>query len=184
MAQKMQNFSTRLSGWWSPRHTILNEEGETLGVLNVHRNWRGMIMGGEYVPEKGEKLIIRRDPGLQRAQFSLWTDTREWLGSSLRPRLVQRRIDVWSGVRPYRIVPKAGFGRGWRVIASKTGEVASVRQPLLPRGSKWTIQRKMDFELMLFCYFLGSLSPSESFLPSSLDVSSSAEKSKAAPAGS
>ncbi len=184
MAPKIQNFTTRLAGWWAPRHTILNEEGETLGILKVHRNWRGMIMGGEYLPEKGEKLVIRRDPGLQRAQFSLWTDTREWLGSSLRPRLIPRRIDVWSGVKPYRIVPKSGFGRGWRIIASKTGEVATIQQPLLPRGSKWQITRKMDFELMLFCYFLGSLSPSESFLPSSMDVSSSAQKPKAASASS
>jgi hypothetical protein len=182
MAQKTQTYSTRLAGWWSPRHTILDEEGNTLGLLKVQRNWCGMIVGGEYVPGKGEKLIIRRDPGLQRGQFSLWTDTREWLGSSLRPRLIQRRIDVWSGVRPYRIVPKAGFGRGWRIIASKTGEVATIRQPLLPRGSQWVIHRKTDFEMMLFCYFLGSLSPSESFLPSSLDASSAQDKVKTAPA--
>ncbi|MCA9000859.1 MAG: hypothetical protein KDB61_02975 [Planctomycetes bacterium] len=180
MAPKTQTFSTRVSGWWAPKHTILDEAGETLGVLSVHRNWRGMIMGGEYVPKKGEKLIIRRDPGLQRAQFSLWTDTREWLGSSLRPRLIQRRIDVWSGVRPYRIVPKAGFGRGWRIIASKTGEVATISQPLLPRRSQWVIHRKTDFEMMLFCYFLGSLSPSESFLPSSLDASSAGEMAPSA----
>ncbi|MCP5022516.1 MAG: hypothetical protein GY930_12175 [bacterium] len=184
MAPKIQNFTTRLAGWWTPHHTILNEEGDPLGILKVHRNWRGMIMGGVYLPSKGEKLIIRRDPGLQRAQFSLWTDTREWLGSSLRPRLIQRRIDVWSGVKPFRIVPKSGFGQGWRIIASKTGEVATIKQPLLPRGSKWQITRKMDFELMLFCYFLGCLSPSESFLPSAMDASSSAQKPKATSASS
>ncbi|MBL4771239.1 MAG: hypothetical protein JKY61_08880 [Planctomycetes bacterium] len=184
MAQKTQTFTTRLSGWWAPRHTIKNEEGQVLGILNVHRNWYGMIVGGEYLPEKGEQLIFRRNPGLQRCQFALWTDTREWLGSSLRPRFFQRRIDVWTGVRPYRMVPKAGFGRGWRILASKTGQVATIKQPLLPRGSKWQISRKMDFELMLFCYFLGSLSPSESFLPSSLDASSTQNKPKAAAAGS
>ncbi|MEZ5974749.1 MAG: hypothetical protein R3E96_07865 [Planctomycetota bacterium] len=63
-----------------PRHTIQDSEGRTLGVLTVTRNWRGMVIAGEYSPEKGEKLLLRREPGLQRAQFSLWTGDREWLG--------------------------------------------------------------------------------------------------------
>lgn len=170
MADKTKTFRTRIAGWWKPRHTILDEEGQELGVLSVHRNWRGMIMGGQYHPEKGEKLVFRRDPGLQRAQFSLWTEEGEWLGSSLRPHPFRRRIDVWNSVRPYRVVPKRSFGRGWRIIASKTGEVADIEQPLFPRGSTWTAQRKLDFELLLFCYFLGSMTPAESWLPTSLDA--------------
>jgi len=90
-----------------------------------------------------------------------------------------RRIDVWNSVRPYRVVPKRGLGRGWRIIASKTGEVASIEQPLFPRKSQWTAQRKLDFELLLFCYFLGSMSPMESVMPTSLDAD---YRSKAAPA--
>lgn len=182
MADKSKTYRSKIAGLWTPRHTILDEEGQTLGLLTVHRNWRGMIVGGHYHPEKGEKLVFRRDPGLQRAQFSLWTEEGEWLGSSLRPKPLVRRIDVWNSVRPFRVVPKRGFGRGWRIIASKTGEVASIEQPLFPRTSEWTAQRKVDFELLLFCYFLGSMSPMESLMPTSLDAEYRSKGSPAATA--
>ncbi|MEZ6005058.1 MAG: hypothetical protein R3F17_11740 [Planctomycetota bacterium] len=170
MASSTQNYRTRVSGWWTPRHTIQDSEGRTLGVLTVTRNWRGMVIAGEYSPEKGEKLLLRREPGLQRAQFSLWTGDREWLGSSIRPRPFQRRIDIFAGVRPYRVVPFPGLRRGWRVIASKTGEVATIEQSLLGRGSRWTAQKKVDFEMLLFSYFIGSLASNESILPTALDA--------------
>ncbi|HPF15091.1 MAG: hypothetical protein H6830_11190 [Planctomycetes bacterium] len=184
MSDKTDTFRTKISGWWSPRHSILNGEGQLLGVLTIERNWRGMIVGGEYQPEKGERLLMRREPGLQRAQFSLWTAEREWLGSSIRPHPFQRRIDVWTGVRPYRVVPKLTLGRGWRVVASKTGEVASIDQPLVPRGSTWHSQPKIDFELLLFCYFLGSLAPMESLLPTSIDAPNRSDNPKTAHQGS
>ena len=68
------------------------------------------------------------------------------------------------------MVPRRGFGRGWRVVATKTGESAEIRTSLLGRGSKILQHRKMDFELLLFCYFLGSISLAESLLPTSLDA--------------
>ena len=170
MPEPIKTLRTKVRGTWSPRHTFLDAEGNTLGVLSVRRNRWGMVTSAEYRPEKGEVLHLRRDPGLLRAQFSLWTDNKEWLGSSLRWHVGRRQIDVWAGGRPYRIVPRRGFGRGWRVVATKTGEAAEVRVPLIGRASTIGQYRKMDFELLLFCYFLGSISLFESLLPTSLDA--------------
>ena len=170
MPQPIKTLQTKVRGAWRPRHTFLNEEGKVLGVLTVSRNRWGMVVSAEYRPEKGEVLYLRRDPGLLRAQFSLWTDNKEWLGSSLRWHVGRRQVDVWTGGRPYRLVPRRGFGRGWRVVATKTGESAEIRTSLLGRGSKILQHRKMDFELLLFCYFLGSISLAESLLPTSLDA--------------
>lgn len=170
MPTPIKSLKTKVSGLWSPRHTFLDDEGNTLGVLSVKRNKWGMVVSADYRPEKGEVLYFRRDPGLLRAQFSLWTDGKEWLGSSLRWHVGRRQIDVWTGGRPYRVVPRRGFGRGWRVVATKTGEAAEVRSPLVGKNSTVEQFRKMDFELLLFCYFLGSISLVESFLPTSLDA--------------
>jgi len=169
MADPIQTYQTRVSGLWSPRHALLDAAGAELGVLEVRRNRWGMIQSGEYQPEKGEVLFFRRDPGLLRAQFSLWTDGREWLGSSLRWNVVRRQIDLWTGSRPYRIVPRQGFGCGWRLVASKTGVVAQILPRPFRRDSRIEIYRKVDFELVLCSYFLGSIILRESFFPSSLD---------------
>ena len=183
MAEPIQTYHTRVSGLWNPRHTILDESGAELGLLSVRRNRLGMVVSGEYRPEKGEVLYFRRDPGLLRAQFSVWTDGKEWLGSSLRWNVVRRQIDVWTGSKPYRIVPAQTFSRGWRLVASKTGEVAQIRPKPLRRDSTIEVFRKMDFELVLFSYFLGSIALSESFFPSSLDFMHSAASRRTTPSG-
>jgi len=170
MNEAPKTYRTRVKGLWSPRHTLLDEEGRVLGVLEVRRNRWGMVVGGTYRPEKGEVLSFERNPGLLRGQFSLWTDGREWLGSSLRPRISRRQIDVWTGGKPYRIVPRTGLRRGWRVVATKTGEVAEIEVGLLGRDARIVLRRKMDLELLLFCYFLGSMVLFESLLPTSLDA--------------
>ena len=38
------------------------------------------------------------------------------------------------------------------------------------RGTRIQLNRKMDLELLLFCYFLGSMVLLESILPTSLDA--------------
>ena len=182
MSESLRTLHTRVQGRWNPRHTFF-EGDDRLGVLTVRRNGFGMVVAGEYRPEKGEVLLVRRDPGLLRAQFSIWTDSREWLGSSLRWHVARRQVDVWTGGRPYRIVPARGFRRGWRLVASKTGETARIEPRRFGRDSTITLHRKMDFELVLFAYFLGSVTLNESFFPSSLDIydpaSSPATPSKA-----
>lgn len=179
MPEPIQTFTTRVRGRWAPRHTILDERGHELGVLTVGRNRWGMVVAGEYRPERGEVLSFRRDPGLLRAQFSLWTDGREWLGSSLRWHVGRRQIDVWTGGKPYRVVPRAGLRRGWRVVATKTGEVAEIRAPWLGRGCTIDVHRKIDFELLLFCYFLGSMTLAESIPPTSLELFRGEDRSPA-----
>ena len=170
MSDVLRTYSTRVRGWWAPRHTILDGEGTPQGVLKMRRNRFGMVVGAEYRPEKGEVLLFERNPGLLRAQFSVWTEAREWLGSSLRPHVVQRRTDVWTGGKPYRVVPRTGLRRGWRVVATRTGEVAEIRHRWFGRDARILVRRKMDFELLLFCYFLGSLALTESLPPTSLDA--------------
>ena len=168
MAEPIATYSTRVRGFWNPRHTLLDAAGRPQGVLTVRRNRLGLVVSGEYQPESGEVLVIRRNPGLLRAQFFLWTKGREWLASSMRWNVLRREITIWSGTKPYRVVPRSGFRRGWRIVATKTGEVARISAPLLGRGCTLEVFRKLDLEVLLFCYFLGSLTMTESLLPTTL----------------
>ena len=183
MAAPIRTYTSKVSGLWSPRHTISDDEGAILGVLHVQRNWRGMVISAEYRPQKGEVLTIRRDPGLLRAQFSVWTDGSEWLGSSLRPSVITRLIELWTGGKAYRVVPTPGIGRGWRVVATKTGEVARISLGLIGRKAKIQAFRKMDFEILLLCYFVGTLTPNEMFWPTSLETLGEGIKGGAATQG-
>lgn len=164
MAEVIATYSTRVSGLWNTRHTI-SKDHEVLGVLTIRRNGKGMIVSGTYTPEKGEVLHFRRDPGLLRSQFSLWTETREWLGSSLRWSFLKREIAMATGNKPYRLLPLPGFRRGWSMFAPKTGEMARIVPLTLRRDSRIEVFRRLDFELLLFAYFLGSQIYAESFWP-------------------
>lgn len=165
MSETIATYEIRVTGLWTTRHTVTSG-GQPLGVLTVARNGKGLISRGEYRPEKGEVLHFRRDPGLLRSQFSLWTEGREWLGSSLRSSFVRREIALATGNKPYRVLPVAGFGRGWRMLAPKTGELARIAPLLLRRNSRIEVFRRVDFELVLFAYFLGHQIYAESFWPS------------------
>ncbi|MBI1381273.1 MAG: hypothetical protein GC161_09300 [Planctomycetaceae bacterium] len=159
----IQVYDSKWSGLLSPRH-VITSEGAPVGVLEVKRQ-RGLIVGGEFRPEKGEVLFIRRDPGLARSQFSLWTDGREWLGSSLRWTSFAREVAISNGNKPFRLLPVEGWGFGWSLYAPKSGENARiVAQPL--RGTaRLEVYRRLDFPLLLFSYFLGAQILWESFLP-------------------
>ena len=170
MPEPLKTFTTRVSGFLRPRHVVSDAEGKELGVLEVSRNRLGLIVGGEWKPVKGEVLSIKRDPGLLRAQFALWSEGREWLGSTIRPGVMARTIEMWTGGKPLRLVPRLEFGRGWRVVGAKSGMVAKVEHGLLGRGATLHTYRKMDFELLIFAYFVGSLALAESALPTSLEA--------------
>jgi len=165
MPQAIATYTTRVSGLWSTRHEISSGDGGRVGVLTIERNGKGMVVRGAYVPEKGEKLVLRRDPGLLRSQFSLWTEGREWLGSSLRWSFVGREIVLSTGAKPYRLLPLPSFRPGWRLVAPKTGEMARIRPSLLRRTSRIDVYRRVDFELALFAYFLGWQLHIESWWP-------------------
>jgi len=170
MPAKQETYRVQVRGMLAPRHTLLDGQGRPLGTLQVRRNRWGLTVAAEYQPEKGERLTLQRDPGLQRAQFTLWTEGREWLGSSLRWHPGRRQIDVWTGSKPLRMVPRTGFARGWRILAPRTGELARIVAPLVGRGCTIERLRKIDPELLIFCYFLGSLSLGESLWPTALDA--------------
>jgi len=157
-------YTTRVSGLWSSRHELWKEE-ERQGLLTMERNWHGMVTAGEYRPEKGEVLIFRRDPGLVRSQFSMWTEEREWLGSSLRWNPVQRTVQLSTGGKPYTLLPCPGLVRGWILQAPKTGLSARFEAGLIGRDSKLEVFRRLEFPLLLFAYFLGSQIYLESLLP-------------------
>tara|TARA_R110002126_G_scaffold64513_13_gene165212 strand:+ start:1617 stop:2165 length:549 start_codon:yes stop_codon:yes gene_type:complete len=178
MADPIQSFRTRVRGFWTKRHEVLDSEGRTLGTLTVRRNKWSMVVGGEYRPEQGEVLSIRRDPGLLRAQFSVWTESREWLASSLRWHVAQRQIQIEAGSKKHRLVPQLGLRSGWRLMATKTGEVANFKLGF--RKATLHVNRKMDFELLLFCYFLGTMTPLESIWPTALDLPERSVDGKAA----
>ena len=170
MSKPRETYRTRVSGFWSPKHTFLDEDGKEIGKLTVRRNRVGLIVGAEYRPERGEVLDFRREPGLLRAQFSVWTEGREWLGSSIRQGIARRTVELWTSTRPYRLVPRLGFSRGWRMVATKTGLVAEIQHGLLSRNATLEVHRKLDFELLLLGYFVGNLALNESLPPTSLEA--------------
>jgi len=157
-------YRVQVTGLWNTRHALSGPDG-ALGVMTVHRGPWGLIDGGRYEPEQGEVLVFRRDPGLLRSQFSLWTEEREWLGASLRWSFRRREISISTGGKPFRILPLPGFRRGWRLVAPKTGEAARMTAGLLGRATTITVQRRMDLELVLFAYFLGAQILFESLWP-------------------
>lgn len=169
MANKQKKFTTRVSGILRPRHTVMDEEGKELGVLEVQRSRLGLIVGATWKPVKGEILEIRRDPGLLRAQFACWTEAREWLGSSIRPGVARRTIEMWTGGKPLRLVPRLELGRGWRIVGAKSGVVAQIDHGFLGRSAEISTFRKIDFELLIFAYFIGGLALWESALPTSVE---------------
>jgi hypothetical protein len=161
MSEPILIYRVRVSGFWSTRHTIEVEtpEGgrEPVGTLDVRRNLCGMVVRGEYRPEKGEVLTFRRDPGLLRSQFSVWTEGREWLGSALRWGWAKRTIEVSTATsnKAYHMVPHAGWKRGWRLIAPKTGEAARMRAGLLGRSTRIEVFRRLDADLVVLTHFIG-----------------------------
>lgn len=165
MPETIATYRTRVSGLFRPRHVIVDAGGKEVGVLSISRNKKGVITGARYQPAQGEVLAIRRDPGILRSQFSCWTEGREWIGSSLRWSFFAREIALATGNKPYRLLPVAGLRRGWRMFAPKTGEMARIEPRGLGRGSTIQVFRRVDFELVLFAYFLGSQVYSESFWP-------------------
>jgi hypothetical protein len=165
MSESIATYRTRVRGLWSTRHTIEDAAGARVGLLACRRDGKGLITGGRYEPVKGEVLVFRRDPGILRSQFSCWTDGREWIGSSLRWSFLAREIALATGNKPYRLLPAAGFHRGWRMLAPKTGEMARIEPRTLGRGSTIEVFRRVDFELVVFAYFLASQVYLESLWP-------------------
>ena len=165
------------SGLLTPRFTFVGEEGP-LGVLTLERG-RGMVVAGHWSPEQGEVLHMRRDPGLLRSQFSLWTEAREWLGSSLRADFIQRLIRLHTGSRPLRMLPLTGLRSGWVLQAPKTGDMAHIHLSWLG-ADRIEVRRKVDIELVIFAYFLGAQLRLESLWPGPLEA---AERSAARLAG-
>lgn len=164
MSEPIQTYTTRVRGRWNQRHEILGPDGSE-GVLLVARNAGGLVVGGEFRPTKGEVYTFRRDPGLLRSQFSMWTDGKEWLGSSLRWSFVARSVHLSTGTKPFRLLPLPGFRRGWGLYAPKTGEAARIEVGYLGRDARLSVFRRMDLSLLLFAYFLGSQILIESLLP-------------------
>jgi len=164
MPELIATYRTEVSGLWNTRHRIRSDAAE-LGVLTFQRRPTSLVVGGVYRPQTGEVLHFRRDPGILRSQFSLWTEGREWLGSSLRWSVWRREIALSTGNKPYRLLPLPSFGPGWRMVAPKTGELARLRPRLLGRGMTIEVYRKVDFELLMFAYFLASQLYLESLWP-------------------
>jgi hypothetical protein len=171
-------YEVRIRGFWNSVHRLETKEGP-LGVLTIERNAWGLVVGGRYSPTKGEVLVVRRDPGLLRSQYSMWTEGKEWLGSSLRWHLARREIVLHTGSRPLRILPLPGFRAGWTLQAPKTGEMARIHGFPFSRKARIEVFRKVEMELVVFAYFLGA-----GLLPESLWPGRNAEGETQAPAPS
>jgi hypothetical protein len=150
-------------GLLSPDFELSSSEGPA-GVLTLARG-RGMVVGGRWSPVAGEVLVMRRDPGLLRSQFSLWTEGHEWLGSSLRPHVLRREVLLHTGSRPLRLLPLTGLRSGWVLLAPKTGDMARFHLPLAGGGGRIEVYRKVDFEMVVFAWFLGCQLRLESLWP-------------------
>lgn len=164
MTEPLQTYRFSASGLFTPRYTVF--EGDTrLGELAVKRNAFGMISGATYRPEKGEVLEFKRNPGLLRAQFAMWTENREWLASSLRWSFFRRPITIHTGTKPQTVAPLPGWRAGWTLLAPKTGEMARMNAAPFSSSSEIEVYRRLDFELVLFAFFLGSLTKLEFLAP-------------------
>ena len=167
MPESVSTYRTRVAGLWNTEHQLLGPDGP-IGTLSVRRNGWGTVTSGDWQPVQGEKLLLRRDPGLLRSQFSLWTEGREWLGSSLRWSFLRREIVLHTGSRPLRLLPLRGWRCGWTIQAPRTGEMARIDLGLLGRGGRIEIFRKLEFELVVFSYFLAWQVRREPFWPGPL----------------
>jgi hypothetical protein len=164
MPEALSTYRSRVAGLWNTEHRLDSAEGE-LGLLRMERNPFGLVVAGDWIPSRGERLHFRRDPGLLRSQFSVWTEGREWLGSSLRWSFLRREVVLHTGARPLRLLPTGGFGAGWTLQAPRTGEMARFEGGLLGRAMTITVVRKLEVELLAFTYFLAWQIRRESFWP-------------------
>jgi len=157
-------YTTRVSGLWNSRHEIHDEEGR-VGLLEMRRNALGVISSGVYTPEKGAVLTISRDPGLRRAQYSMWSSGREWIGSSERDGFFPRVIQLHTGGKPFHLVPVQGLTKGWGLFAPRTGEAARMTASWMGRNSRIEVYKRLDFPLLLLGYYLGYRSYCEAIWP-------------------
>lgn len=167
MLERIATYHARKRGFLGSKHEIEGPEGP-LGTLQIERSAAGAIVRARYVPVQGETLSFRREPGVLRGQFSLWTEGREWLGSSLRSSFFKREIALSTGSKAFRLLPTASFGRGWRMLAPKTGEMARIVPEGL-RGARIEVYRRVETELLLFAYFLTVPVSGESWWPARAD---------------
>ncbi len=164
MPEPITTYRIHRHGLWNVRHEVHDQTGK-LGVLVAERRPTGLTQEAVWRPEKGEVLTMRRGPGLLRSQFSIWTENREWLGSSLRSNFLRREILLSTPSKSLRLVPVPGFRRGWRLHAPKTGEMACVVPRGIARTSEVLVYRRLELEIVLLAYLLGSLVYAESFWP-------------------
>lgn len=157
-------YSTHASGMWNARHEI-RENGETLGVLEVKRNAVGVVTEGVFRPEKGAVLTITRDPGLRRAQFTMWTEGREWIGSSERDGFLNRVLVLHTGGKPFHLIPLRGFTKGWALHAPRTGESARITAGMVGKSSRIEVYKRLEFPLLVFAYFLAAQVYAEAIWP-------------------
>lgn len=165
MADPVSVYTARASGLWNTRHEIALEGGEVQGELRLVRGPLGWIGRGEYRPVKGAVMLFQRDPGLVRGQFTMTSESREWIGSSVRFNPFKPVFEINTGGKPYFLAGVPGLGRGWALYAPKTGEVARIAPDLLGRGARIEVLRKTQFPLLLFAYFLGCPIYCETLLP-------------------
>jgi len=163
-----ETYLVHRKGFLRPEQALTTATGP-VGVLSLTRG-RGMVVGGRWSPVLGEVLVMRRDPGLLRSQFSLWTEGGEWLGSSLRAHFLRREITLHTGGRPLRMLPLTGLRGGWVLQAPRTGDMARLHLPLLGLRSRIEVYRKVDFEFVVFAYFLATQLRLESLWPGPVEA--------------
>lgn len=168
MPELVSTYTTRVSGLWSSRHEIALETAtgrEVQGTLTIERGPLGAVRSGTYRPLKGAVFVFERDPGMVRGQFMMWSESREWIGSTIRFHPVKRVIDINTGGKPFKLAPRQGFGRGWSLYAPKTGEVARICLPIVGRSARIEVYRKTQYTLLLLAYFVGTQALLESLWP-------------------
>ncbi len=95
-------------------------------------------------PTRGPKVVITE------------SDLRDYPGMWLRGT---------GGLTLTRVSPKRPS-----IVGAKSGLVARADHGLFSRGAKLSTYRKIDLELLIYAYFIGSLALWESALPTSLEA--------------
>jgi len=168
MPEVVSTYTTKVSGLWSSRHEIAlktDTGSEVQGTLSINRGPLGAVRSGTFRPLKGATYVFERDPGMVRGQFMMWSESREWIGSTIRFHVLRRVVDINTGGKPFKLAPLREFGRGWSLYAPKTGEIARFNWPLVGRSARIEVYRKTPFTLLLLAYFMSTQASYETLWP-------------------
>jgi hypothetical protein len=141
-------------------HHFEEGSGARVATLEVPRRGSAIFRFGE------DAFFLERGKGWIRSYFQMWDAEREWLGASYRWSPWRRRIVVHVANGTYNLIPRAAFGRGFRLVDAR-GDVVLELRPERAFASTWILAplRRIEPAVVALVYFLARRHALESCLP-------------------